>query len=81
MNGQFAGYAEDSCLPSEFRITDLVRAGRNDISVRVYRFTSGSFLECQDYWRLTGIQRHCFLWAAPKVRIADFFFTTDLDNS
>ena len=81
VNGQRLGYSEDSYLPSEFNITQYLTEGENVMALQVYRFTSGSFLECQDYWRLTGIQRHCFLWAAPKVRIADFFFTTDLDNS
>ncbi|MBQ2596019.1 MAG: glycoside hydrolase family 2, partial [Bacteroidaceae bacterium] len=76
VNGKFAGYAEDSYLPSEFKVTDFVRPGRNNISVRVYRFTSGSFLECQDYWRLTGITRDVFLWSAPKTQIRDYFFTT-----
>ena len=76
VNGKFVGYAEDSYLPSEFNITDKVRSGVNNISVRVYRFTSGSFLECQDYWRLTGITRDIYLWSAPKTRIGDFFFRT-----
>ena len=81
VNGQRIGYSEDSYLPSEFKITDYVTTGENTIALQVYRFTSGSFLECQDYWRLTGIQRHCFLWAAPKSQIRDYFFTTDLDAS
>ncbi|MBQ9640190.1 MAG: discoidin domain-containing protein [Bacteroidaceae bacterium] len=81
INGQRVGYSEDSYLPSEFNITDYLEEGENTIALQVYRFTSGSFLECQDYWRLTGIQRHCFLWAAPKSQIRDYFFTTDLDNS
>lgn len=76
VNGQFVGYAEDSYLPSEWNITDKVRAGVNNVSVRVYRFTSGSFLECQDYWRLTGITRDVYLWSAPKSHIRDFFFRT-----
>ena len=76
VNGQFVGYAEDSYLPSEWNVTDKVRPGVNNVSVRVYRFTSGSFLECQDYWRLTGITRDVFLWSAPKTRIHDFFFRT-----
>ena len=82
VNGQFAGYAEDSYLPSEFRVTDYVNfGGDNVVAVQVYRFTSGSFLECQDYWRLTGITRDVILWAAPKNRIEDFFFrTTALSN-
>ena len=79
INGQRIGYSEDSYLPSEFNITDYLVDGENSIALQVYRFTSGSFLECQDYWRLTGIQRHCFLWSAPKSQIRDYFFTTDLD--
>ena len=77
VNGTFVGYAEDSYLPSEFKITDAVRfGGENNISVQVYRFTSGSFLECQDYWRLTGITRDVFIWSAPKTQLRDFFFKT-----
>jgi len=81
INGHRIGYSEDSYLPSEFNITDYLEEGENTIALQVYRFTSGSFLECQDYWRLTGIQRHCFLWAAPKSQIRDYFFTTDLDKT
>ena len=81
INGQRVGYSEDSYLPSEFNITSYLTEGENTIALQVYRFTSGSFLECQDYWRLTGIQRHCFLWSAPKSQIRDYFFTTDLDNT
>jgi len=81
VNGKFVGYAEDSYLPSEWKVTDMVRRGENNVSVRVYRFTSGSFLECQDYWRLTGITRDVLLWSAPKTRIHDTFFrTTELRN-
>lgn len=81
INGERIGYSEDSYLPSEFNISKYLIDGENTIALQVYRFTSGSFLECQDYWRLTGIQRHCFLWAAPKSQIRDYFFTTDLDAS
>ncbi|MBR0202175.1 MAG: discoidin domain-containing protein [Bacteroidaceae bacterium] len=81
INGHRVGYSEDSYLPSEFNITEYLEEGENSIALQVYRFTSGSFLECQDYWRLTGIQRHCFLWSAPKSQIRDYFFTTDLDAS
>ena len=80
VNGQRVGYSEDSYLPSEFNITKYLVEGENTMALQVYRFTSGSFLECQDYWRLTGIHRHCFIYAAPKVRISDYFFTTDLDS-
>ena len=82
VNGQFAGYAEDSYLPSDFDVTDLVRQGENNVSVQVFRFTSGSFLECQDYWRLTGITRDVYLWSAPEQHIADFFYhTTTLSST
>ena len=81
INGQRVGYSEDSYVPAEFNITSYLTAGDNTIALQVYRFTSGSFLECQDYWRLTGINRHCFIYAAPKTQIRDFFFTTDLDNN
>ncbi|MCQ2197782.1 MAG: discoidin domain-containing protein [Bacteroidaceae bacterium] len=81
INGKRIGYSEDSYTPSEFRITDYLKEGENVIALQVYRFTGGSFLECQDYWRLTGIQRHCMLWSAPKTQIRDYFFTTDLDDN
>lgn len=81
INGKFAGYAEDSYLPSEFKITDLLNDGENTIAVQVYRFTSGSFLECQDYWRMTGITRDVFLWSAPKTQISDYFASTALTDN
>ena len=81
LNGSFVGYAEDSYLPSEFKVTDKVKEGENVLAVQVYRFTSGSFLEDQDYWRLTGITRDVMLWSAPKTQLRDFFFTSSLNNS
>lgn len=81
VNGQYVGYSEDSYLPSEFDITPYLQPGKNVIAAQVYRFTSGSFLECQDYWRFTGIHRDVFLWSAPKTQIRDYFFTTDLDDT
>ena len=81
INGHIVGYSEDSYLPSEFKITPYLHAGENTIAVQVYRFTGGSLVEDQDYWRLTGIQRDIFLWSAPKTQIRDYFFTTDLDDN
>lgn len=78
VNGQYVGYAEDSYLPSEFKITDYLTEGENTLAVQVYRFTSGSLIEAQDYWRLTGITRDVFLWSAPKSRIRDFYITNTL---
>lgn len=80
VNGQQVGYSEDSYLPAEFNITSYLKPGNNILAVQAYRFTSGSFLECQDFWRMTGIHRDVFLWSAPKTQIRDYFFQTDLDD-
>jgi beta-galactosidase len=80
VNGQFAGYAEDSFLPSEFNITSYLQEGENIISVWVIRWSDGSFLEDQDQWRMSGIHREVYLMAEPKMRIADFFCQTKLDK-
>ncbi len=81
INGKFAGYAEDSFLPSEFNITPCLKAGENIISVWVIRWSDGSFLEDQDQWRMSGIHREVYLMAEPKLRIADFFYQTKLDKN
>lgn len=80
INGKFAGYAEDSFLPSEFNITPYLQDGENIISVWVIRWSDGSFLEDQDQWRMSGIHREVYLHAEPKLRIADFFYQTKLDK-
>ncbi|HEY4235656.1 MAG TPA: glycoside hydrolase family 2 TIM barrel-domain containing protein, partial [Lacipirellulaceae bacterium] len=79
VNGHFVGYSEDSCLPAEFDITPYLKAGKNLLAARVYRWCDGSYLEDQDHWRLSGIQRDVYLAASPKVQLADFFVQTDLD--
>jgi beta-galactosidase len=80
VNGKFAGYAEDSFLPSEFNITPYLTNGENILSVWVIRWSDGSFLEDQDQWRLSGIHREVYLMAEPKLRIADFHYQTKLDK-
>ncbi len=80
VNGKFLGYAEDSFLPSEFNISPYLQAGENTISVWVIRWSDGSFLEDQDQWRMSGIHREVLLLAEPKIRIADFFYQTQLDE-
>ncbi len=81
VNGLFVGYAEDSFLPSEFNITPYLKEGENILSVQVIRFSDGSYLEDQDHWRMSGIQREVLLLAEPKIRIADFHYQTKLfDN-
>ncbi|HYG22201.1 MAG TPA: glycoside hydrolase family 2 TIM barrel-domain containing protein [Verrucomicrobiae bacterium] len=79
INGQFAGYSEDSRTPAEFDITDHVAAGTNQVAVQVYRWCDGSYLEDQDMWRLSGIFRDVCLYSTAPVRIRNFAVRTDFD--
>ena len=79
INGDLVGYSQDSRLPAEFDITRHLQAGENLLAVRVYRWSDGSYLEDQDYWRLSGIFRDVVLWAAPPVHLRDFSLETNLD--
>lgn len=81
VNGEKAGFSVNSRNAAEFDITRLVKPGKNIIAAEVYRFTSGTWLEDQDMWRLSGIFRNVTLWSAPKVHIRDFFIKTDLDSN
>ena len=81
INGQFVGYSQDSKTPAEFDITDFVVSGENTVSVQVYRFSDGSYLEGQDTWRISGIERDVFIRAQPKVRVSDFTLIADLDST
>ncbi|HLP73962.1 MAG TPA: glycoside hydrolase family 2 TIM barrel-domain containing protein [Bacteroidales bacterium] len=80
VNGEKAGFSVNSRNAAEFDITDYVKPGKNMIAVEVYRFTSGTWLEDQDMWRLSGIFRNVTLWSAPQKHISDFFVKTDLDE-
>jgi beta-galactosidase len=80
VNEQLVGYSEDSKMPAEFNITRYLKKGKNSIAVEVYRWSDGSYLEDQDFWRLSGIQRTVFLHARPKTYINDFFAVADLEN-
>lgn len=72
VNGQHAGYSKGSRLSSEFDITELVRPGENQITVRVYRWSDGTYLECQDMWWYSGIYRDVTLIARPETGIEDY---------
>lgn len=80
VNEQPVGYSQDSKTPAEFNITQYLKRGQNSLAVEVYRWCDGSYLEDQDFWRLSGIQRSVFLHARPKTYIEDFFCTGDLVN-
>jgi beta-galactosidase len=81
VNGQMVGYHEDSMTPAEFNITKQVQPGENTVAVEVYRWSDGSYLEDQDMWRLSGIDRDVYLLARNPVHIRDFFCRTDFDGN
>lgn len=80
-NGKFVGYSEDSFTPSEFDLTKYLKSTNNEIMVKVYKWCSGSWLEDQDFWRLSGIFRDVYLYSVPDVHIEDMFITSDLTNN
>jgi len=80
INGQKVGYSQGSKTPAEWDITKYLRKGSNTLAVEVYRWSDGSYLECQDFWRISGIERDVYLYSTPKVRIRDFFVNADLDT-
>ena len=71
VNGKKVGYSEDSRGPAEFDLTDFVKPGENLLAAEVYRFTDGAYLECQDFWRMSGIFRDVVLWSTSPLRIDD----------
>ncbi|MBU1101250.1 MAG: DUF4981 domain-containing protein [Bacteroidetes bacterium] len=81
LNGELLGYSQGSKTPAEFIITDKVVEGQNDLAVEVYRWSDGAYLEGQDYWKCSGFERDVYLYATPKVTIADFRVDGDLDGN
>ncbi len=79
VNGQKVGYSEDSRLPAEFDVTKYVRPGENTLAVEVYRFSDGSYLEDQDFWRLSGLFRDVEIVSRAPQHVRDFYARTHLD--
>lgn len=80
VNGELVGYSEDTFTPAEFDITAYLAAGENKLAVEVYRWCDASWLEDQDFWRLSGIFRDVYLYSAPAVHVSDFFVRAELDE-
>lgn len=80
VNGQKVGYSQGSKLPVRFDVTDFVRTGMNDIAAEVYRWSDGSYLEDQDFWSFSGIERSVFLEARNANHVADFFARATLED-
>jgi beta-galactosidase len=81
VNGQQVGYSEDSKLSAEFDITKYVKPGENLVALQVYRWSDGSYLECQDMWRMSGIEREVYLYSTPKLDVRDMKVISTLDNT
>lgn len=78
-NGSYVGYSEDSFTPSDFELTDVLKAGENKLAVQVYKWTSGSWCEDQDFFRFSGIFRSVYLYAIPDTHVSDIRIRTDLN--
>lgn len=81
VNGSFVGYSQITNMDAEFDITDFVTEGENQLSVRVYRWCDGSYLESQDTWRMAGIHRDVYLFATPKAYVSDHYITASLNDA
>ena len=81
VNGKYVGYSQSSNTDAEFDITGFVTTGDNQLSVRVYRWCDGSYLEGQDMWHLSGIHRDVYLVATPKVFVSDHYISSTLSNN
>lgn len=81
INGEYVGYSQGSKTPTEWDLTTYLKAGKNKIAFEIYRFSDGSYLECQDFWRLSGIERDVYLYKMPKVHVSDMRVTADLDDT
>ena len=80
INGKEVGYSQGSRTPAEFDITEYVRVGKNVVAVEVYRWSDGSYLENQDAWRMSGIERDVILVSRPGVYLRDYFVHAGLDK-
>ncbi|MBP4136891.1 glycoside hydrolase family 2 TIM barrel-domain containing protein [Flavobacterium geliluteum] len=81
VNGVYVGYGEDGKLPSEFNLNNYIKTGKNTITLKVMKWSDGSYLECQDFWRMSGITRDSYLVARNKTHLKDYEIVPDLDAS
>ncbi|MFL6560797.1 MAG: glycoside hydrolase family 2 TIM barrel-domain containing protein [Bacillus sp. (in: firmicutes)] len=81
VNGEFVGYSEDSFTPAEFELTPFLTEGENKLAVEVYQRSTGSWLEDQDFWRLSGIFRDVYLYTVPEIHVYDAGICAELDST
>jgi beta-galactosidase len=80
VNGKEVGYNEDSKNPAEFLINKYLKEGKNILTLKIFRWSTGSYLECQDFWRISGIERDVYLWSQPETGVNDFKIVSTLDD-
>ena len=80
LNGKELGFNKGANEPAEYNLTPFLISGKNTLAVQVYKYSDGTYLEDQDFWRLAGIFRDVYLMATPSVHIRDYYVTTDLDD-
>lgn len=81
LNGNFVGYSEDSFTPSEFELTPYLKEGKNKLAAQVFKWTSSSWCEDQDFFRFSGIYRDVYLYTIPEVHVSDLRVRTLLDDT
>ena len=80
LNGRYVGYGLDGFTPSEFALTPYIKAGENKLAVQVFKFTAGSWIEDQDFFRFSGMFRDVYLYTVPKVHVWDLKVETQLNE-
>ena len=80
LNGKEIGFNKGANEPAEYNLTSYLKSGKNTLAVRVFKYSDGTYLEDQDFWRLAGIFRDVYLMATPAIHIRDYFVTTDFDD-
>ena len=80
VNGKYVGYTQGANNDTEFDISKYLRPGNNDIAVQVFRWSDGSYLECQDMFRMSGIHRNVYLYNVPKAHVRDHVITSSLSD-
>ena len=81
LNGKYIGFSKDSKTPAEFDLTPYIKEGSNTVALQVFRWNDGSYLECQDMWRMSGINRDVFVYARPQTFVRDFFAKGNLKDN
>ncbi len=81
LNGNYIGFSKDSKTPAEFDLTPFLKEGGNTLALEVFRWSDGSYLECQDMWRMSGINRDVFIYARPQTYVRDFFAKGNLKEN